>query len=62
MWTCVLSTAVIPSESGESSTPRLLGFGIAASGILGRPVKPGDDTEVVLRGEDRFAGNDDDAV
>ncbi|MDD1533110.1 hypothetical protein C7U89_07335 [Bradyrhizobium sp. WBOS4] len=35
---------VIPREGGESSTPRLLGSSRAVSGILGRPVKPGDDS------------------
>jgi hypothetical protein len=30
---------------GASSTPRLLGSNSGVSGILGRPVKPGDDTE-----------------
>ena len=34
---------VIPRESGESSTPRPLGSRTAVSGILDRPVKPGDD-------------------
>jgi hypothetical protein len=29
--------------TGRSSTPRLLDFIRAVSGILGRPVKPGDD-------------------
>ena len=32
-----------PGLTGRSSTPRLLGSIIDASGILGRPVKPGDD-------------------
>ena len=36
-------TAVIPRACGGSSTPRLLGSITDASGILGRPVKPGDD-------------------
>jgi hypothetical protein len=35
--------AVVPRESGVSSTLRLLGSIIAVSGMLGRPVKPGDD-------------------
>jgi hypothetical protein len=35
--------AVIPRACGGSSTPRLLGSIINVSGILGRPVKPGDD-------------------
>jgi hypothetical protein len=34
---------VIPRACGGSSTPRLLGSTTGASGILGRPVKPGDD-------------------
>jgi hypothetical protein len=34
---------VIPREGGESSTLRLLDSVTAASGILDRPVKPGDD-------------------
>jgi hypothetical protein len=34
---------VIPSESGVSSTPRLLDSIAGVAGILGRPVKPGDD-------------------
>jgi hypothetical protein len=37
-------TAVILREGGGSSTPRLLGFVIGVSGILGRPVKPDDDS------------------
>src|ERR1700719_2487278 len=32
-----------PRACGVSSMPRLLGFIICVSGILGRPVKPGDD-------------------
>jgi len=32
-------------ESGASSTLRLLGSGTTVSGILDRPVKPGDDIE-----------------
>jgi hypothetical protein len=39
--------AVIPRACGGSSTPRLLGSITDVSGILGRPVKPGDDTEDV---------------
>ena len=35
--------AVLPRESGASSTPRLLGSIAAVSGILDRPVKPGED-------------------
>jgi hypothetical protein len=34
---------VVPRACGVSSTPRLLGSIADASGILGRPVKPGDD-------------------
>jgi len=37
----------MPREGGASSAPRLLGSSIAASGILDRPVEPGDDTEIV---------------
>jgi len=37
-------TAVVLRESGGPSTPRLIGSIIGASGILGRPVKPGDDS------------------
>jgi hypothetical protein len=33
----------MPRESGASSTPRLLDSITGFSGILGRPVKPGDD-------------------
>jgi hypothetical protein len=39
----LLAETVILRESGVSSTLRLLGFIINVSGILGRPVKPGDD-------------------
>ena len=39
-------TVVIPRACGVSSTPKLLGFIINVSGILGRPVKPGDDSGV----------------
>jgi hypothetical protein len=35
--------AVILRESGGSSTPQPVGSIINVSGILGRPVKPGDD-------------------
>jgi hypothetical protein len=35
--------AVMPRESGASSTPWLLGSIIDFSGILDRPVKPDDD-------------------
>jgi hypothetical protein len=34
---------VIPRESGGPSTPRLIGSIAAVSGILGRPIKSGDD-------------------
>ena len=34
---------VIPRESGGPSTPRLLGSIAGVTGILGRPVEPGDD-------------------
>ena len=33
-----------PGLTGRSSTPRLIGSIIDVSGILGRPVKPGDDS------------------
>ena len=36
-------SAVMPREGGASSTPRLLGSIAEVSGILDRPVKPGDD-------------------
>jgi len=36
-------STVIPRESGESSTPRPLGSAAIVSGILDRPVKPGED-------------------
>src|SRR6478672_12255264 len=36
-------STVIPRASGVSSTPRPFGSITDASGILGRPVKPGDD-------------------
>ena len=35
---------VVPCACEGSSTPRLLGSIISVSGILGRPVKPGDDS------------------
>jgi hypothetical protein len=35
----------MPRESGASSTPRPIGSIAGVSGILGRPVKPGDDTD-----------------
>ena len=37
------SSAVMPRAGGASSTLRLLGSRTAASGILDRPAKPGDD-------------------
>jgi hypothetical protein len=43
-----LTPAVILRESGVSSTPQLLGFIVNASGILDRPVKPGDDKLIRL--------------
>jgi len=43
---CAASYAVIARAGGRSSRPRLLGFGRSVSGILGRPVKPGDDSGV----------------
>jgi len=39
----VISPVVIARESGRSSTPRLVGSSSGVSGILDRPVKPGDD-------------------
>src|ERR1700736_5267074 len=41
---CLHVPVVVPREGGGPSTPRLLGSIIGVSGILGRPVKPGDDT------------------
>jgi hypothetical protein len=38
-----LATTVIPRAGGESSTPWLIDSISVVSGILGRPVKPGDD-------------------
>jgi hypothetical protein len=38
-----VTQAVMPRACGASSTPRLFGSIIGVSGILGRPVKPGDD-------------------
>jgi hypothetical protein len=32
-----------PANAGASSTPRLVGSSSGLSGILDRPVKPGDD-------------------
>jgi hypothetical protein len=40
---CASSSAVMPRECGASSTPRLPGSSTAVSGILDRPVEPGDD-------------------
>jgi hypothetical protein len=37
-----------PGLTGGPSTPRLLGSCRAASGILDRPVKPGDDIELLF--------------
>jgi len=36
-------------ESGASSTPRPIDSITAVSGILGRPVKPGDDNWICVR-------------
>jgi hypothetical protein len=44
-----LTTAVVARESGRSSTPRLLDSIINVSGILGRPVKPDDDSWAQFR-------------
>jgi hypothetical protein len=41
--------AVTPRACGVSSTPRLLDSIISVSGILDRPVKPGDDGWIQLR-------------
>jgi len=35
-----------PGLTGRPSTPRLIGYIIGVSGILGRPVKPDDDSGV----------------
>jgi hypothetical protein len=40
----VKPSVVIARESGRSSTPRPSGSSTAVSGILGRPVEPGDDS------------------
>ena len=50
-------SAVMPREGGTSSTPRLLDSSRGVSGILDRPVEPGDDTEVVFGSEDRCDHN-----
>ena len=42
-------TTVVLRESGGPSTPRLFGSIIGVSGILGGPVKPGDDSGVYVR-------------
>ena len=39
----------MPRESGASSTPRPIGSIAGVSGILGRPVKPGDDNSMCGR-------------
>jgi len=44
----VTSQLVIPRAGGGTSTPRLHGSIITASGILDRPVKPGDDSGAVV--------------
>jgi len=40
--------AVMPRAYGASSTLRLLRSSTGASGILGRPVKPGDDNRAAI--------------
>ena len=40
---CATPSTVIARESGRSSTPRPIGSSADASGILGCPVKPGND-------------------
>ncbi len=37
-----------PGLTGASSTPRPLGSSTTVSGILDRPVEPGDDTEFAV--------------
>ena len=49
------SAIVIPRAGGESSTPRPLGSITAVSGMLDRPVKPGDDSECCRRTNGRRA-------
>ena len=44
------SRLVIPRECGGSSTPRPVDSITAVSGILDRPVKPGDDSRIYSRG------------
>src|SRR5690348_13491010 len=41
--------AVVPREGGGPSTPRPLGSNVDVSGVLDRPVKPGDDIRRVGR-------------
>jgi len=48
VWAGSPDDTVIPREGGESSTPRPLGSITAVSGILDRPVEPGDDSECVV--------------
>jgi hypothetical protein len=50
-----LPGGVILRACGVSSTPRLLGSIIGVSGILGRPVKPSDDTGCVFAFSRRIA-------
>src|SRR5689334_20131815 len=38
----------LPGSTGQSSTPRLLRSSRADAGILDRPVKPGDDIELLF--------------
>ena len=46
-----------PAKAGDPSTPRPLGSITAVSGILDRPVKPGDDSSVRERGRPRHQIN-----
>jgi hypothetical protein len=43
-----IPSAVMPRESGASSIPEASRLTTAVSGILGRPVEPGDDTEMLF--------------
>jgi hypothetical protein len=47
MYAAATRAVVMPRESGASSTPRPLDPVADVSGILDRPVKPGDDIEFV---------------
>jgi hypothetical protein len=43
-----IPSAVMLRESGASSIPEASRLSTAVSGILGRPVEPGDDTVMLL--------------